>query len=207
MYLIGLTGGIAAGKSTIARRLAEHGAVHLDADQIAREVVEPGTPALELIAERFGPSVIGDHGELNRPALGTIVFADPAALADLNAIVHPAVRRRTEGLFQEAEAREPGAVVVYDVPLLVEAKLPYAFDTVVVAEAPESQRIQRMVEERGMDPAEAQRRIANQATDEQRRERADVVIPTGGTIAETIAATDEFARSLPWPPAHPLNGE
>lgn len=201
MYLIGLTGGIAAGKSTIARRLAERGAVHLDADRIAREVVEPGEPALALIAERFGDGVLAEDGSLNRAALGGIVFADPAALADLNAIVHPAVRARTEGLFAAAEAATPGAVVVYDVPLLVEAALPYAFDTVVVAEAPEATRIQRMVEVRGMSEEEARRRIANQATDEQRRERADVVIPTGGTIAETIAATDAFADTLPWPNA------
>lgn len=201
MYLIGLTGGIAAGKSTIARRLAERGAVHLDADQLARAVVEPGEPALAQITERFGDAVLAEDGSLNRAALGAIVFADPAALADLNAIVHPAVRARTEALFAAAEAATPGAIVVYDVPLLVEAALPYPFDRIVVAEAPAAERVRRMVEERGMSEEEARRRIANQATDAQRRERADVVIPTGGTMEETLAATDAFADTLPWPAA------
>lgn len=199
MFLIGLTGGIAAGKSTIARRLAERGAVHLDADAIARAVVEPGEPALEAIRERFGPGVIGADGALDRAALGAIVFADADALADLNAIVHPAVRERTRELFARAEAETPGAIVVYDVPLLVEAKLPYAFDRIVVAEAPEEVRIRRMVEGRGMERAEAVRRIRSQATDAQRRERADVVIATDVPLEETLRATDAFAATLPWP--------
>lgn len=199
VYLIGLTGGIASGKSTISRRLAARGAVHLDADRIAREVVEPGTPALDAIRERFGSDVISADGSLNRPALGAIVFRDPEELAALNAIVHPAVQARTRALFAEAERATPGAIVIYDVPLLVEAKLPYDFDRVVVAEADPEVRVERMIRLRGMEEAEARRRIAAQASDAERRAIADVIIPTGGTLAETRAATDAFAATLPWP--------
>src|SRR4051794_17079112 len=118
VYLIGLTGGIAAGKSTIARRLVEHGAMHIDADQLARRVVERGTPGLEAVREAFGDSVIAPDGSLDRAKLGALVFADPAALQTLNAIVHPLVRELSKRLIESAEAADPNAVVVYDVPLL-----------------------------------------------------------------------------------------
>src|SRR3982751_6310072 len=121
MFLIGLTGGIASGKSTVARRLAELGAVHVDADALAREVVEPGAPALARIAEAFGPSVIAADGSLDRPALGAIVFSDPDARETLNGITHPAVWKRARELFAAADAADPESVVVYDVPLLAEA--------------------------------------------------------------------------------------
>ncbi|RLP74259.1 dephospho-CoA kinase [Mycetocola tolaasinivorans] len=197
MYLIGLTGGIASGKSTIAKRLKKRGAVHLDADRLAREVVEPGEPALERIRARFGDAVIAEDGSLNRPALGAIVFTDPAALADLNGIVHPAVQARTRALFAAAEAENPNAVVVYDVPLLVEAKLPYEFDAVVVAEAPAEVRIERMVRLRQMERAEAERRIGAQATDAERRAVATHLIDTGGTLLDTLATVDAFADTVP----------
>jgi dephospho-CoA kinase len=137
MYLIGLTGGIASGKSVVAKRLAERGAVVVDADVLAREVVEPGTPALAAIADHFGPGVIADDGSLDRPALGAVIFSDPAERLALNAITHPAVWKRARELFAAAERDDPDAVVVYDVPLLVEAAgdRPIRFDLVVVVNA------------------------------------------------------------------------
>ncbi|WP_424935944.1 MULTISPECIES: dephospho-CoA kinase [Bacteria] len=196
MPLIALTGGIASGKSTIAARLAAQGAVIVDADRIVREVQEPGTPVLARIAEEFGPEVIRADGSLDRAGLGARVFGDPDALARLNAIVHPAVRAESARRFSEAFVRDPGAVVVYDVPLLVEARVDDPWDLVVVADAPASVRERRLVEIRGMDVSEARRRIAAQVTDAQRRAIADIVIDTSGSIAETERQTDELWRVL-----------
>ena len=192
MYLIALTGGIAAGKSVIGARLAELGAVHIDADELAREVVKPGEPALARITEEFGPTVIGVDGALDRSALAAIVFSDPAKRALLNAITHPAVRARAKKLMAEAEAQNPSAVVVYDVPLLIETGPVEGYDLVVVAMASETVRLRRLTEMRGMSLDEARGRIAAQATDEQRRAVADVVIATGGTMEETLAQIDEL---------------
>lgn len=189
MYLIGLTGGIASGKSTIAARFAEHGAVVIDADVLSREVVAPGTPGLEAIAQRFGPAVIDGSGALDRPALGAIVFADDRARADLNAIVHPEVKRRSQALISEA-AEDPDAIVVYDVPLLVETGRKDEFDLVVVAFAPSAVRAARLTGIRGLDPGEAERRIAAQASDAQRAAVADVVIDTSGSLAHTHDQVD-----------------
>ncbi|MFZ4895151.1 dephospho-CoA kinase [Plantibacter sp. Mn2098] len=191
MYLIGLTGGIASGKSTIARRLAELGAVVIDADVISREVVEPGTPGLQAIIERFGPDVLAADGSLARQRLGSIVFTDETALADLNAIVHPAVKRRSRELI-DAASLVPGAVVVYDVPLLVETGRADEFDRVVVASAPEAVRLSRLTEIRGLDAGEAARRIGAQATDEQRLAVADDVVDTGGTMEHTLSQVDRI---------------
>lgn len=196
MKLIGLTGGIAAGKSTVARRLAEHGAVHIDADQLAREAVAPGSPGLTRIRERFGGRVIGSDGALDRPKLGEIVFADARALADLNAIVHPEVRSIARRRIAEIVRRDPDAVVVYDVPLLVEAGVQLPWDLVVVAEAPAETRVERLVALRGMSREEALRRVANQAGDEERRAVADVVIDTGGTEGRTLEQVDALWRSI-----------
>lgn len=190
MQLIGLTGGIASGKSTIARRLAEHGAVVVDADRIAREVVEPGTPALAQIAETFGPGVIAADGSLDRPALGAIIFADEDARLRLNAITHPAVLATSTERFRAAGEADPDAVVVYDVPLLVESANAYPFDLVVVAHASAATRIRRLMELRGTDESEARRRVGSQATDEERLAVADVVIDTDGTLEQTLAQTD-----------------
>ena len=190
MYLIGLTGGIASGKSTVARRLVEHGAVHLDADQLARRVVEPGTPCLATIAEEFGPSVIRADGSLDREKLGAIVFHDESALARLNAIVHPAVRELSGKLIAKAERENPDAVVVYDVPLLVEAQVDHPFDLVVVTSAPRRTQVRRLVEERGLDPIQAEARVDAQVDDSERRSVADVVIDTGGSIAHTMSQAD-----------------
>ncbi|QEO15908.1 dephospho-CoA kinase [Agromyces intestinalis] len=190
MYLIGLTGGIASGKSTVARRLYEHGAVHIDADQLARKVVEPGTPALAAIVEAFGPGVLHGDGSLDRAKLGGIVFGDAAALARLNGIVHPAVRELSGRLIAKAEAEDPEAVVVYDVPLLVEAQVDHPFDLIVVTDAPRRAQVARLVQERGLEPAHAEARVDAQVDPETRKSIADVVIDTGGTLAHTMSQAD-----------------
>jgi dephospho-CoA kinase len=192
MPLIALTGGIASGKSTISARLAEHGAVIVDADAIVREVQQAGSPVLGEIVRAFGPGVIRADGELDRAALGSIVFPDPDALATLNGIVHPAVRRESARRFAEAVANDPDAVVVYDVPLLVEARADDPWDLIVVAHAPAEVRTRRLVELRGMTEAEAAGRIAAQVSDETRLALADVVVDTGGSLADTIAQADEL---------------
>ena len=191
MTLIGLTGGIAAGKSTIGRRLAELGAIRIDADQLARDAVAVGSPGLARVAEAFGADrVIRSDGSLDRAALGAIVFADAEALARLNGIVHPEVQRLFAAAQAAALAADPDAVVVYEIPLLVEAARELPFDLVVVAEAPSEVRVARMVELRGMSEADARGRIANQASDAERRAVADVVIDTAGTEAETLEQVD-----------------
>ena len=195
MYLIGLTGGIASGKTAVARRLAEHGAIHIDADQLARDVVEPGTDGLAAIVERFGEGVIRPDGSLDRAALGAIVFSDERARLDLNAITHPAVGRLGKLLMAQAQENDPHAIVVYDVPLLIEAsKQPdyYHFDLVVVVEADAETRIRRMVTLRGMTEDDARRRVLSQSTDAERRAIADLVIDSNGTIEETLRQADEL---------------
>jgi dephospho-CoA kinase len=192
MPLVALTGGIASGKSTIARRLAEHGAVVVDADQLVREVQAPGSPVLAAIAEAFGERMLRPDGSLDRAALGTRVFGDDAAIAQLNAIVHPAVRAESARRFAEAFAADPGAVVVYDVPLLVEARAADPWQLVVVAHAPADVRAQRLVELRGLSPADAAARLASQVPDEARLRIADVVIDTAGSIDDTLRQVDEL---------------
>ena len=196
MLLVALTGGIASGKSTVAARLAEHGAVVVDADRIAREVVEPGEPALARIAEVFGEHLLGPDGALDRAALGAEIFGDPEKRVQLNAITHPAVLERSRQRFAEAAERDPHAVVVYDVPLLVEAGRADEFDVVVVVHASSDTRIRRMVELRGMTRDEALHRINSQATDTDRLAIADVVIDADGSIDETRRQTDALWAEL-----------
>jgi dephospho-CoA kinase len=196
MPLIALTGGIASGKSTIAARLAEHGAVVVDADRIVRDVQAPGSPVLDRIASEFGADMIGLDGELNRAALGARVFGDAEALGRLNAIVHPAVKAESQRRFAAARDADPAAVVVYDVPLLVEARVDDPWDLIVVADAPAAEREERLVRERGLDRAEARKRIASQVSDEKRREIADVVIDTAGSLDDTLRQTDDLWRRL-----------
>jgi len=196
MLLVALTGGIASGKSTVARRLAEHGAVIVDADQVARDVVAPGEPALARIAEEFGPGVIAADGSLDRPALGAIVFRDPDGRQKLNAITHPAVLARSRELFAAAAEADPDAIVVYDIPLLVEAGRHDEFDLVVVVRAATETRIARMVELRGMTREEALHRLNSQATDAERVAIADVVIDADGTVEETLAQADQLWENL-----------
>lgn len=188
MLRIGLTGGIGSGKSTVSRLLAERGAVIIDADQIAREVVEPGTAGLEAVVEAFGERVVAADGSLDRPALAAVVFSDPEARARLDAIVHPLVRARAAEL---AAAAPPGAVVVNDVPLLVETGQAASYDLVVVVETDEEVRIARLVQ-RGLAAEDARARIASQATDDQRRAVADVVLDNSGTVDSLAAQADRL---------------
>lgn len=190
MPLIALTGGIASGKSTIAGRLAEHGATIVDADQIVRDVQSPGSPVLTRIAETFGADVITPDGSLDRAALGAKVFGDADLLAMLNAIVHPAVRVESQRRFDAALGDDPDAVVVYDVPLLVEARVDDPWDLIVVAHAPADVRRRRLVELRGMDERAAQERIDAQVSDERRLAIADVVIDTSDSLERTREQAD-----------------
>jgi dephospho-CoA kinase len=194
--LIALTGGIASGKSTIAARLAEHGAVVVDADAIVREVQQPGLSVLAEIAGEFGGDLIGPDGALDRAGLAARVFGDPAAVARLNAIVHPAVQAESARRFAAASAADPAAIVVYDVPLLVEARASDPWELIVVAHAPVAERRRRMVELRGMTTDAADARLAAQVSDDQRLAIADVVIDTSGALDETIAQTDALWRRL-----------
>ena len=182
---IALTGGIGSGKSTVAALLAEHGAVVVDADQVARDVVEPGTPGAAAVVRRFGPSVLTADGSLNRPALARLVFADPVARADLDAIVHPLVAQRSAELMAAAG---PGAVVVYDVPLLVETGRQQEFDLVISVTAPVPARIKRLAE-RGLPHDQAQARIDAQATDAERTAVSWAVVDNDGSrdhLAEQV---------------------
>lgn len=197
MPLVALTGGIASGKSTIARRLAEHGAVVVDADQLVRDVQQPGSPVLAAIAAEFGAAVLRPDGSLDRAALGALVFGDQAAIARLNAIVHPAVRAESARRFGEAFAADPSAVVVYDVPLLVEARVDDPWQLVVVAHAPAEVRARRLVELRGLSAAEAAARIGSQVSDDARLAIADVVIDTAGALDHTRRQVDELWERLP----------
>lgn len=189
--MVGLTGGIGAGKSAVATRLAGHGAVIVDADRLAREVVEVGTPGLAAVVAEFGSDVLAADGSLDRPRLGALVFADAAARARLNAIVHPLVASRGAEI---AAAAPAGAVVVHDVPLLVENGLAEAYDVVVVVLAPEEVRIRRLGQTRGMSPEQARERMAAQATDQQRRAVADVILDNSGTLDRLYDQVDALWR-------------
>ncbi|GAA3238535.1 dephospho-CoA kinase [Streptomyces sp. XM83C] len=173
MLKVGLTGGIGAGKSEVSRLLVEHGAVLIDADRIAREVVAPGTPGLAAVVDAFGEDILTEDGSLDRPRLGAIVFADPDKLAVLNSIVHPLVGARSREL-EEAAAED--AVVVHDVPLLTENGLAPLYDVVIVVDAPEQTQLDRLVKLRGMTEEDARARMAAQADRGRRRAIADIVI-------------------------------
>lgn len=191
---VGLTGGIASGKSTVSAILAELGAVVIDADLLAREVVARGTPGLAAVAEEFGPEVLTPDGDLDRAAMGALVFADPDARRRLEAIVHPLVHRRSAEL--EADAPEH-AVVVHDIPLLAEVGRAGSFDAVVVVDAPAELQVQRMVEDRSWTREEAESRIAAQATREQRLAIATHVVDNTGSLddlrRQVAAIYDELA--------------
>jgi dephospho-CoA kinase len=197
MVRVGLTGGIGAGKSAVAATLAGLGAVVVDADRLAREVVAPGTDGLAEVVAAFGPSVQAADGSLDRPALGERVFGDDAARRTLEGIIHPRVRARSAAL---AAAAPPDAVVVHDVPLLVETGQAPAYHLVVVVEADEEVRVQRLVRDRGMTRAAAQARIAAQASDAARRAAADVLLRNDGTPADLRAAVHALwhDRLLPY---------
>ena len=192
MHLIALTGGIASGKSTVARRWQEHGAVVVDADALAREVVEPGSPVLDQIAQRFGPQVISDDGSLNRSALGALVFGDIDAREALNGITHPKISRLAQSRFDAAARSDAESIVVYDIPLLVEsAQSLKRFELVVTVEADPEVRVQRLIDHRGMTSSEAEGRVTSQATSRQRRAVADFVIDANDSLADTERRADE----------------
>lgn len=201
MLKIGLTGGIASGKSIVASRLKERGAVLVDADALAREVVEPGTEGLQRIVAEFGDEVLGAHGRLDRPKLGALVFGDSARLETLNGIVHPLVRARAAAM---VEAAAVDAVVVQDIPLLVETGQGSTFHLVLVVDAPDDVRVQRMLDHRGMSVEAARSRMAAQASREDRLAAADVVLDNSGRLEDLVKQVDElwdgrlapFARNL-----------
>jgi len=184
---VGLSGGVGSGKSTVAKLLEKHGAVIIDADAIAREVVEPGTRGFDAVVQRFGTDVVAG-GRLDRAALAKIVFNDTDALADMNAIVHPLVGARVAEL---AESAPPDAVVVYDVPLLAEKGTREGFDAVIMVLAGRERRLERL-EKRGMDRSDAEARMAAQASDEQRRAMADEIVLNDGTPEELAVVVDEL---------------
>ena len=197
MILVGLTGGIGSGKSTVSALLAERGAIVIDADRITRELQAPGSPVLAEIADAFGPTVIDSKGELDRPALAALVFGDPDALARLNKIVHPAVGREMAARL-EAQ-RETDNVVVLDIPLLVENPREGLCGTVVI-DLPVEIAVERLVTHRNMDRADAEARIARQATREARMAIADRIIDNSGDLASLETQVDEawqWMRSLP----------
>ncbi|WP_375400210.1 dephospho-CoA kinase [uncultured Amnibacterium sp.] len=200
MPLIAVTGGIASGKSTVAARLAQAGAVVVDADLLAREAVAAGSPGLAAVRETFGPQVFAADGTLDRAALGRVVFADPAARERLNGIVHPAVIQASQQRFAQALSADPAAMVVYDVPL-IDARGVGEFDRVVVADAPAALRIERLVALRGMTRDDAQARVRAQLDDDERRAFATDLIDTGGSIEHTLAQTDALAARLAVRPA------
>jgi dephospho-CoA kinase len=191
MFRVGLSGGIGSGKSTVSRGLARRGAIVVDADAIAREVVEAGSPGLAAVVERFGEEILTGDGQLDRPRLAALVFGDDAARADLNAIVHPLVAAETA---RRASAAPENSIVVFDVPLLVEAARS-GYDLVVIVEAQEEVRLERLVR-RGMDPDDARRRMAAQAGDAERRKVADVVLDNSGSEADLEAQVDALWARL-----------
>jgi dephospho-CoA kinase len=178
---VGLTGGIGTGKSEVSRRLAGYGAVVIDADAVAREVVEPGTEGLAEVVEAFGPGVLGPDGRLDRPKLGEVVFADPERRIRLNAIIHPLVGARMAELEREAGS---ASIVVHDVPLIAEGGRAGAYDLVVVVDAPPRIQVERLVRNRGMTRDQAKARMGAQASREQRLAIADIVIDNSSSLAE-----------------------
>lgn len=179
---VALTGGIGSGKSEVARRLGARGAVLVDADVLAREVLAPGSEGLARVVAEFGADLLTDAGTLDRPALGRLVFADPAARARLEAIVHPEVRRRAAEIERAALAADPDAVVVHDIPLLVEARGTDGFDVVVVVDVPPEVQVRRLVDVRGMSEQDAHARVAAQASRTQRLTVATEVVDNTGTL-------------------------
>lgn len=199
MYLVGLTGGIGSGKSTVAARLAELGAEVIDADVIAREVVEPGGPALPGLVERFGDGILQDDGSLNRSALADIAFADADARADLDRLTHPHIAARIASRIAELGGRasaDGNEVIVVDHPLLIETGQTGRFDAVVVVLADEATRIARLVESRGLAADDVRARMRAQVDDARRREVADHVVENSGDLDGLIAQVDEVHRSL-----------
>ncbi|MDQ7819687.1 MAG: dephospho-CoA kinase [Armatimonadota bacterium] len=198
MKVIGLTGGIATGVTTVARMFAERGAVVIEADRIAREVVEPGTEAYRKIVEAFGPGILQPDGRLDRRALARLVFADEAARRRLNAITHPEIRRRIREEIARVRQASPDAVVIIDIPLLLDTTGPEAFDLegVIVVTAPREEQIRRLVARDGLTPEEAERRVAAQRPVAEKEAEADWVIDNGGSLEDTRRQVDILWQEL-----------
>jgi dephospho-CoA kinase len=195
MRLIGLTGNIASGKTVVADLLKQKGATLIDADNLSREAVKPGTRALETITSRWGKEVLDSKGDLDRAALRRIVFTDQSQLDDLNAIIHPEIARLRDTAIEEARKRGD-KIVVCVIPLLFERKLVDNFDTIVLVDAPRELRMERLVETRGLDEAEAMNMIAAQMPAELKRARADYVIENTGSIEDLKRDVDSLWESL-----------
>lgn len=194
MFLVGLTGGIGSGKSTVAARLVEHGAELIDADQIAREVVEPGKPTYKKLVEHFGRGILDDEGFVDRPALGRIVFDDEAKRALLNELTHPPVVNEIAERLELLQAFD--GVVILDVPLLVESGVRRSYEAIVVVAAKPDTQLQRLVQLRGMRPEDAQARIDAQAPLEEKLAVATHVVWNEGTVDELYASVDDVAADL-----------
>ena len=201
MTVVALTGGVAAGKTTVTDILSARGARVIDADILARAAVQPGSPALQGIQEKFGADVLDSTGSLNREALGKLIFHNPDAREALNAIVHPRVRELYEAELSAIQAETPDAVVVYAVPLLAEARSVSEFDAVIVAHAPEEVRLARLQEHRGFSEEDARARVGSQVSDEARLAMADSVVDCSGSLEETRSAAHELFDELEdlWP--------
>lgn len=189
MLLLGLTGGIGSGKSTVSAELARRGAVVIDADLVVRELQSPGGAVLDAMVEHFGDGILSDDGTLDRQAVADVVFNDPEELAALNAIVHPRVGEEIDGRI--AAQRETDHVVILDVPLLVESKA-YETEGIIVVDTDPEIAVQRLVQFRGFDADDARARMKLQATREQRREVAAYIVPNDGTEAELMDRIDEL---------------
>jgi len=193
MYLVGLTGGVAAGKSTVAARWRELGAIEIDADQLAREAIAEGTPGFDQVVEEFGEAILTENGAIDRKALGSLVFSDPTKKLALEAIVHPIVRQLAAERLAACSGED---IVVYNVPLLVEASVNLPFDFVATVEAPETEQVRRMVEERGLSGSQAKAIISNQALPAQRANVADVVVNSNQPLVLMIKDIDQLYRQF-----------
>jgi dephospho-CoA kinase len=193
MFLIGLTGGIAAGKSTVAKRWVEHGAIEIDADSLARDVVQPGSEGLKRVVQAFGESVIDDSGQLNRKALAKLIFESDEKRLLLNSILHPLIRQLAA---EQLKKFDDNAIVIYNVPLLVEAEVDHDFNLVVTVEAPEDEQIKRLVQARGLSELEAKRRIATQAQPIERAARADRILNSNQDINLLLRDADNLWREI-----------
>jgi dephospho-CoA kinase len=198
--IIGLTGGIASGKSTVSRLLVERGAALVDADAVAREVVQPGEAALDEIAVLFGQAVIQEDGSLNRKALGDIVFGDKDKLKMLESITHPAIRRRMQEKLHKLSAENPRRLIVADIPLLYETGQVQLYDGVMVVYVPADVQVHRLAERNGMSKEEAEQRVSLQMDIEEKRKLADWVIDNSGTIENTARQIDDLWKQQDWQP-------
>ncbi|WP_010272016.1 dephospho-CoA kinase [Paenibacillus senegalensis] len=190
----GLTGGIASGKSTVSKLLADRGAIIVDADQIAREVVLPGTPLLSEVAQTFGEEILLADGSLNRKKLGSIVFSDEAKRKKLESMLHPAIRKLMRERMEDAEAAQPDKLVVVDIPLLYESDLAHLFEEVIVVYVPVEIQIERLMSRDGLSQEQALQRIETQMPIELKKQKADVVIDNSGSLEQTARQIEEYMQ-------------